>query len=61
MSKIEKALEICIEREQEIIRLKDKMADAKHEVLRLLESSGMTNYTKQRIRDELMDIYKRLK
>lgn len=61
MSKIERALEICVEREQEIIQLKDKMADAKHEILRLLESSGMVNYTKQRIRDELMDIYKRLK
>ena len=41
--------------------LEDKHRHVKHRMLRLLEDSGKTNWTKDAIRDEIMKVFKEIK
>ena len=60
-SKIIEALEKGLEYKENYEVLVEKHSHVKQRVLQLLESSGMVNWTKDKIREEMFKIYQELK
>lgn len=54
-------LESCLEYKEECIKLLEKNNNARRNLLEVLESSNKPNWTKQKIREELLEIARGLK